>query len=139
MRTWFEEFMSRERRRVPRYLAPRLVGYYWDGGAPKAHCIRDISFTGLYLMTEQHWYPSTVVTMTLQRTEPGDAGAKRSIAVHMKVIRSEVDGVALVFLLPQPQDAQRVQDIVADGVGMPGLPDRKPLNRFLRLLLDKKA
>lgn len=132
MTSWFEELMSRDKRRAVRYLAPRLVAYYWDGGAPRPHLIRDISFSGLYLLTEQRWYPGTVITMTLQRTEPGDTGAKESIPVQAKAIRQGDDGMGFAFMLPQAQDVRRVHDIISEGVEM---ADRTSLHRFLRQLL----
>ena len=136
MTSWFEELMCRDKRRSPRYLAPRLVAYYWDGGEPKPHLIRDISSTGLYLLTEQRWYPGTVVTMTLQSTENVACGAKRSIAVRVKAIREGDDGMGFAFMLLQVQDARQVHQFVSEGVET---ADRKGLDRFLRLLLGGKG
>ena len=34
-----------------------MAAYYWNGAAPKAHTVRDISSTGLYVVTEERWYP----------------------------------------------------------------------------------
>lgn len=135
MTSWFEELMSHDKRRSPRYLAPRLIAYYWDGGAPKAHAIRDISFTGLYLLTEQRWYPGSVVTMTLQSTEKPEHGDKRSIAVRVKAIRQGEDGMGFAFMLAQTQDARRVQSIVTEGTE---IADTGSLHHFLQLLLERQ-
>src|ERR1700723_2231485 len=99
VKSWFEQLMSRDRRRTRRYEAPRLVAYYWDGATPQAHRIRDISSTGFYLLTEERWYAGTLVTMTLQRTGSADTGSERSIAVQAKVVRSSTEGVGLSFVL----------------------------------------
>ena len=131
MKNWFEELMSQYQRRAPRHIEPRLVAFYWDGAVPKPRYIRDVSFTGFYLLTEQRWYPGTLITMTLQRTEKSGDGAKRSIAVQAKVIRSGEDGVAVAFVLPRAKDARGVISIIADGVG---LADKKTLELFLRPL-----
>jgi hypothetical protein len=132
MKNWFEELMSQQSRRTQRHVEPRLVAFYWDGAAPKAHSIRDISPTGLYLFTEERWYTGTLLTMTLQRTQNSEDGSKRSIAVQAKVIRSGKDGVAFAFVFPQATQARRVQSIVADGVE---LADRMTLTRFLQPFL----
>lgn len=132
MANWFEELMSKDQRRTPRYIAPRLVAFFWDGGPPRPHFIRDISFKGLYLLTEQRWYPGTIITMTLQQTGGKETAAKRSIAVQVKVVREGEDGVGFAFMLPRTEDARRVQSVVAEGVE---LADRKTLNHFLRVLL----
>ena len=55
-------------RKSPRVPAPALAVYFWTGGVPQAHGIRDISATGLYVVTEERWYPGTVVRMTITTT-----------------------------------------------------------------------
>src|ERR1700748_3625508 len=109
MKNWFEELMSRDPRRPQRYLAPRLVAYFWDGGAPAPHCVRDISATGLYLLTTQRWYPGTLVTVTLQRTEKDQTGVKSSITVQARVMRSAEDGVGLRFVLHKTEKGREIQ------------------------------
>ena len=62
---------------------------------------RDISPSGLYLLTEGRWYPGTMVMLTLQKNGEIVAGSEQSIAVEAKVIRSGDDGVGLAFVLPE--------------------------------------
>jgi PilZ domain len=131
MKNWFEELMSQHRRRAQRHIEPRLVAFYWDGAVPIPRYIRDVSNTGFYLLTDQRWYPGTLITMTLQRTEKSDDGSKSSVAVQAKVIRLGEDGVAVAFVFPKPEDAHRVTSIVAGGVG---LADKKTLDLFLQPL-----
>jgi hypothetical protein len=90
-----------------------------------------VSNTGFYLLTDQRWYPGTLITMTLQRTEKSDDGSKSSVAIQAKVIRLEEDGVAVTFVFPKPGDARQVTSIVAGGVG---LADKKTLDLFLQPL-----
>jgi hypothetical protein len=132
MKNWFEELMARNQHRAQRYVAPRVIAYFWDGGTPAAHCIRDISSTGLYLLTTQRWYPGTVVTLTLQRTEKDDAGVRQSITVQARVMRSAEDGVGFRFVAPKAEDIRRIQRYVADGVEV---QDLNSLMRFLASLL----
>ena len=132
MKNWFEELMSRNQRRPQRYIAPRMVAYFWDGGPPAAHCIRDVSSTGMYLLTTQRWYPGTLVTMTLQRTEKDEAGVRQSITVQARVMRSGDDGVGLRFVAPKTEDGRRIQRYIADGVEV---QDLNSLTRFLSSLL----
>ena len=131
MRNWFEELMLQHRRRATRHIEPRLVAFYWDGAVPKPRYIRDVSNTGFYLVTDQPWYPGTLITMTLQRVEKSDDGSKSSIAVQAKVIRSGEDGIAVKFVFPQAENARRVTTIIADGVS---LADEKTLDLFLQPL-----
>jgi hypothetical protein len=131
MNNWFEELLSQHQRRAQRHLEPRLVAFYWDGAVPLPRYIRDVSNTGFYLVTDQRWYPGTLITMTLQRTEKSDDGSRSSIEVRAKVIRAGDDGVAVAFVFPQAEDARRVTAIVAEGVG---LADKKTLDVFLQPL-----
>jgi len=70
----FGKVFSRDRRTAERLPAADLSAYYWTGAAPAHHGIRDISSTGFYLVTEERWYPGTLVMMTLQKT--GDTSAR---------------------------------------------------------------
>ena len=45
-RNWLERWWSPDPRKAPRTLAPGLAAYYWNGAAPMAHGIRDISSSG---------------------------------------------------------------------------------------------
>jgi len=132
MKNWFEELMAGNQRRPQRYVAPRLVAYFFDGGTPTAHCIRDVSSSGMYLLTTQRWYPGTLVTITLQRTEKDQAGVKQSITVQARVMRSAEDGVGLRFGVPKTAEGRRIQQYVADGVEV---QDQNTLTHFLSSFL----
>jgi hypothetical protein len=132
MKNWFEELMAGNQLRPQRYVAPRLVAYFFDGGTPTAHCIRDVSSSGMYLLTTQRWYPGTLVTITLQRTEKDQAGVKQSITVQARVMRSAEDGVGLRFVVPKTAEGRRIQQYVADGVEV---EDQNTLTHFLSSFL----
>jgi hypothetical protein len=89
-------------REAPRETLPGLAAYYWTGAAPKAHNIKDISSTGLYVVTEERWYPGTLILMTLQTGVDGQESFEHSISVHSRAVRWGNDGVGLQFI---PQDA----------------------------------
>jgi hypothetical protein len=126
----FMRLSSTEHRKSQRMKSPLLVAYYWDGAAPTAHPIQNISSTGFYLVTKERWLPGTMVTMTLQRTDIalGHSGVEPHIAVLSKVVRLDEDGVGFAFI---PLEAH------------PGDPKSKPvgkraLSRFLeQLKLDR--
>lgn len=132
MKNWFEELMSRDQRRPQRYAAPRLVVYFWDGGTPTPHCIRDISVTGMYLLTPQRWYPGTLVTMTLQRTDTKETGVLQSIAIQARVVRSAEDGVAFRFAVPRSEES-RLRRYITDGVEV---ADFGTIVRFVSALVE---
>ena len=115
-------------RKAPREPSPNVAAYYWTGAAATAHGIRDISSTGLYVITEERWYPGTLILMTLQDTAEGEESGERSISVHSRAVRWGDDGVGLQFI---PQDVQAESagfDAQEKGV------NRKKLDQFLRRL-----
>ena len=89
---------------------PGLVAFYWDGGSPAPHPVREISLTGMYVLTEERWYVGTVVSMRLQQTDTADKDANHSIAVHARAIRWGDDGVGMAFLPPGQNPYQNGHD-----------------------------
>jgi uncharacterized membrane protein (UPF0127 family) len=133
-RSWLERWWSPDPRKAPREPARGLAAYYWTGSAPEPHEIKNISSTGLYLVTEERWYPGTLILMTLTRTDRGEECAERSIAVHSRAVRWGSDGVGLQFVLANPQEKRRGREIaIVDGL------DKRDLERFLRLLQTGKC
>jgi hypothetical protein len=98
-KSWFERLWSEERRRAERKALP-LAAYYWDGSAPSPRQVRDISPEGMYLLTEQRWYPNTLVTMTLVRNDKPETDPERALRLTARVVRAGTDGVGMAFILP---------------------------------------
>jgi hypothetical protein len=132
-RNWLERWWSPDPRRAPREAAPGLAAYYWNGAAPEPHGIRDISSSGLYVVTEERWYPGTLVLMILQRTDSGEEVAERSIAVLSRAVRWGHDGVGLQFVLAEDKNGKQ-PGAAAAAVGA----DRKEFERFLQQLKKDK-
>lgn len=98
LKFFLRRVLGREKRNAERRVLPGLVAHYWNGGAPIAHRVRDISLSGLYLVTTDRWYPGTVIQMRIQETGKTDDDSDRSIAVQAKVVRVGADGVGLAIL-----------------------------------------
>src|SRR5208283_4114474 len=97
--SWIQNWLSSDRRRAPRQPMPGLVAYYWTGSTPRAYQIADISISGFYVLTEERWFPGTMVLMTLQRTDSAGKNLDDSIAVQSRVVRWGSDGLGLAFVL----------------------------------------
>ena len=78
-------------------MLPGLVAYFFTGGLPAAHKVRNISATGLYIVTKERWYPGTVIRVTL--TDRNQPNRFRSMTVYAKTVRLGSDGVGLGFVL----------------------------------------
>jgi hypothetical protein len=126
--SWFVKFLrwlSTDRRASKRHPLPGLVSYYWTGGTPEAFHIGDISEHGLYLLTEERWYPGTMILMTLQRTNTEGDDPDDFISVLTKVIRWGTDGLGLSFVPSNTVDLRTGAPLPDRGVG------KKALHRFI--------
>lgn len=131
-KNWLERWWSPDPRKAPREDNPGLAAYYWNGAAPEAHGIRDISSSGMYVVTEERWYPGTLVLMTLQRTDVGEEMAERSISVLSRAVRWGQDGVGLQFILADAKDARKGNVPLIEAAG------RKEFDRFIQELKKSK-
>ena len=127
-KNWFQRLFDGDRRKAERRPRPALVVYYWTGDAPGPTGIRDISSTGLYLLTDERWYPGTVVRITLQRTNFAGDVDERAIGVQSEVIRCGADGVAFAFILPDSEDSRR------DKLQMDVVTSKQSMTKFLQRL-----
>jgi hypothetical protein len=103
---WLDQWWSPDPRKAPRVKEPELAAYYWNGAAPVTHGDRESSSTRLYVVTEERWYPATLVLMSLRKTEWGEESVERSIAVQSRAVRWGPDGVGLQFFLSGQKDAR---------------------------------
>jgi hypothetical protein len=101
-RGWLSRFLNPEpgdpRRKSNRKAVKGLAAHFFTGGAPHPHDVRDISPTGIYVVTTERWYPGTVIRMTLTKQEGGEHPSERSITIHAQSMRWGNDGVGLEFL-----------------------------------------
>ena len=104
-KSWWRRFLAGEPpdpRKAERDSIPGLVAYFFTGGAPIAHKVRDISATGLYVLTDERWYPNTALRVTL--SDERDPSRQVSITLFAKVARSGSDGVGMKFGLVRKKD-----------------------------------
>jgi uncharacterized membrane protein (UPF0127 family) len=124
-KSWLERWLSPDPRKAPREQFSGLTAFYWTGASPQSHAIRDISSTGLYLVTEERWYPGTLVLMTLTTVSEDDRADERSIVIQSRAVRWGNDGVGLKFVLPETRGYRQGHNILSDGA------NRKELDKFL--------
>jgi PilZ domain len=127
---WFKWMVADDGRRANRRRTPPLVAYFWDGGRPVAHDVRNISPTGFYLVTTERWLLGTLIMMTLQRTSTEISRSECSVIVMSKVVRYGEDGVGFSFV--------PVETTVPGQQPGPGAhaADKRTLEKFLHLLLE---
>ena len=98
---FFNWLWPSERRRAHRKesLALPLAAYYWNGADPKPRQVKNVSPEGMYLLTDERWYPNTMLQMTLVRSDRSQGEPGHSIRLAARVIRSGQDGVGFAFVL----------------------------------------
>ena len=87
-----------DRRRGDRISKPALVAFYWTGDRPQPRPVSNISHSGVYVVTTDHWYPGTRLCVTLQKSDVEKGVPGSSIAVDCEVVRMGDDGVGFVFM-----------------------------------------
>jgi hypothetical protein len=112
-------------RKAAREALPGLAAYFWTGGVPQPCAVQDISSTGMYVLTEERWYPGTLIQMTVKKTSAEGMGVEASISVLARANRWGNDGVGVSFVV---RDGRKSRDADA---GQEGAVERDALNRFL--------
>lgn len=97
---------STELRHAPRVCEPTVAVYLWDGAAPSGRRLRDVSIAGAYLITDERWYPGTIVRLLIQ-------APPLSASISARVVRHGADGMGLEFLFRTFEDRDRIQRMIA--------------------------
>lgn len=101
MDSWSDRSTLPHRERAERRPVPELSAYHWSGAGLKQEGVKNISSSGLYLVTQERWLPGESVSLTLQRKGPPETIADRRITLKTVAVRWGEDGVALSFVLPR--------------------------------------
>jgi len=88
-----------ERRSADRQPVDNFSAYRWNGSRLTQAPVKDISSTGIYILTEERWQPDTVLSLTLQRPGLLEMNPEHRIEVQAKVVWCGEDGVGLSFVL----------------------------------------
>ena len=106
LKTVFETLARSKSKRAERQPASGFVAIYGNGANAQQDDIKDISSTGLYLLTTERWLPGTVVSLTVGTKSTSQELSEHRITVQAKSVRWGEDGVGLSFVLPDDPDAQ---------------------------------
>lgn len=137
-KSWLQRFLSTEpddKRGALRESIPGLTAFFFTGGAPVPHGIRDISETGVYVITDERWYPGTVVRMTL--TDQREPTVERSFTANAVVMRWGNDGVGFQFIFHDKKGRRR--DNLSFQEKVMGIADPDSFKGFLGTLRGQSA
>ena len=131
-KSWWKRWISKKSkdpRRGARESLPGLIAYFFTGAQPAAHGIRNISTTGLYVLTHERWYLGTVIRVTL--TDQRERTFERSITFNARVVRWGNDGVGLQAILRHKKDRMPTDGDLSGGMTSEEMED------FLRRYRDR--
>jgi hypothetical protein len=106
MSSWSDKSSLPPRKRAERRPVPELAAYHWSGAGLRQEGVKDISSTGLYVLTQERWLPGEMVSVTLQRKGPPEQLSDRRITLKTTAVRWGEDGVALSFVFPEDLDVR---------------------------------
>jgi hypothetical protein len=98
VKNWLSQNTDKERRIARRRRWPHLAAVETESISTAPHAVRDISTTGLYLLTDERWPLGTRVQMSLQRTDGLDDATMIPTTLELRVSRWGADGVGLEFV-----------------------------------------
>jgi len=98
VKIWLSQAQKTDRRIAPRKRWPHLEAFNAESSTVAPHAVRDISTTGLYVITDERWPLGTRVRMSLQRTDGLDDASMIPTTVELRVSRWGADGVGLEFV-----------------------------------------
>lgn len=94
-----------KRPRPARRIPSGLIGVYRTEATRKRGRIRQISTTGIYLLTDDRWPIGEVLDLAIEREDSEQKVAPVQINVQARVASSGSDGVGLGFVLPGGMDS----------------------------------
>jgi hypothetical protein len=105
-----------ERRKDGRLPAHGLEVSYWTGLEQKRVKLKDISATGIFLLTQDRWVPGAVVELTMRKRGLLDRDSRPQVRLRARCVRHGDDGVGLTFVEEPARAAEwsRSMAIAAD-------------------------
>jgi hypothetical protein len=107
--SWLENFVTPEAGRAERRTVEQFAAYRWNGSALEQDAVKDISATGVYLLTRERWRLGTTVWLTLQKEGSVELDPTRRITTQARVARCGEDGVALAFISSKDDDPRALR------------------------------
>jgi len=104
LKDWFKDPPPKKQRMGARQPAPQLVAIHPSQEDAKEDPVKDISATGIYILTEDRWEEGTPIPLTLHRKSNQQEGSEDDLTLPAKTVRSGEDGVGLTFDFPKDVD-----------------------------------
>jgi Flp pilus assembly protein TadG len=103
---------------VPRQPGEGLLAFYWDGGTPVGHRVRDISRHGAFIETGNITWPcGSILLLTLQMDPLHErCNGVRPIVIEAEIVRLAGAGMGLRFLFRTMSQRRMLQQFLSKWV-----------------------
>ena len=129
------KFPELDQPRAERRAASGLAASYGLDSTSTSAGIKDISATGIYLVTEKRLRTGELITLTLQEESESENGSELQVSVHARVARQGEDGIGLSFVLPPGLDTDLWGVLVRNIVVLTDQAQISQMFRTLRTIL----
>lgn len=133
-RRWLDKVLGPDSSRAQRREPDSFVAYYWSNSTLKEDAVKNVSATGVYIITNERWAPGTIVSLTLQRQGELERHKGRRITTRARAVRTGDDGVGLAFIVPTEHDERTWDGLVETLVEQAKLNDMAGLVRMAEAL-----
>ena len=134
-RTWIKKLGYVEKPRAERRIPSGFAALRRDNPASKPATIRDISSTGLHILTEERWPVGDLIPLTIEVEGLAEDHSEPRIEMQARVARHTADGIGLSFVLPQGLDPNLWDVLLRNAVVLTGPKEILHTLRVLRTIL----
>lgn len=124
-----------EHPRAERWPATGLSALYGIESASKPAGIKNVSASGVYLLTDEHFLANQIVALILRLDGALEANSELQISVQTRAAWQGEDGVALEFVLPPGMNPDLCAALVHDIVSLTDRDQVADVFRHLRTVL----
>jgi hypothetical protein len=134
-KSWIQKLGHPEKPRAERRIPSDLVAMQTGNPASQPSIIKNISSSGLYLLTKERWPVDQLIPLTIQMQDlpenRPESRADERIQMPTRVARHGEDGMGLAFLLPDGVDRELWEVLIRNAVL---LTEPKDITYTLRLI-----
>jgi hypothetical protein len=134
-KTWVKKLGYAEKPRAERRAPEGITARPRNRATAKPATVRDISSTGLQLLTEERWPVGELVSLSVEVERLSENPSEPQITVQAKVMRHTGDGVGLRFVLPEGLDPEIWAALLTSAILLEGPKDALYTLKVLRAVL----
>jgi hypothetical protein len=134
-KSWIKRLGYVEKPRAERRVPSGFSAQRRNTSTAKPATIRDISSTGLHILTEERWPIGGLISFRVQVERVAEDPSEPQIEVQARVVRHIDDGVGLSFVLPEGLDPHLWDVLLKSAVVLTEPKDILHTIRMLRTIL----